>query len=83
MCLAIPALIVDIQGTEGVVEIGGVRRAVSLALTPGVKQGDYVLVHAGYAIGTLDQKEAEETLRLLEEMDDLSGEGDNGPLPLP
>jgi hydrogenase expression/formation protein HypC len=83
MCLATPALILNIQGNEGLVEIGGLRRAISLALTPGVKQGDYVLVHAGYAIGTLDQKEAEETLRLLEEMEDMSREGDTGPLIVP
>jgi hydrogenase expression/formation protein HypC len=83
MCLATPVLILNIQGNEGLIEIGGLRRTISLALTPGVKQGDYVLVHAGYAIGTLNQKEAEETLRLLEEMEDLSGEGDNGPLPHP
>ena len=79
MCLATPVLILNIQGTQGLVEIGGLRRLVSLALTPEAKPGDYVLVHAGYAIGALDQKEAEETLRLLKEMEDLSGEGGDGP----
>ncbi|MBP1748689.1 MAG: HypC/HybG/HupF family hydrogenase formation chaperone [Deltaproteobacteria bacterium] len=79
MCLATPVLILDIQGTRGLVEIGGMRRVVSLALTPQAKPGDYVLIHAGYAIGTLDEKEAEETLRLLGQMEDLSDAGGRDP----
>ena len=59
--------------------LGGMRRMVSLALTPEAKPGDYVLIHAGYAIGTLDEKEAEETLRLLDEMEDLSDDGGDDP----
>ncbi len=68
MCLAIPVLIQEIEGTEAVVEIGGVHRKISLVLTPDAEVGHYVLVHAGYAIGVLDEKEARETLKLFEEM---------------
>ena len=68
MCLAIPALITSIEGTTAQAEIGGVERAISLALTPEAKVGDYVLVHTGFAIGVVDQEEAQETLRLLEEL---------------
>jgi len=68
MCLAIPALIKSIEGKEAEVEIGGIGRRASLWLTPEAKVGDYVLLHTGYAINIVDQEEAEETLRLLEEM---------------
>jgi hydrogenase expression/formation protein HypC len=75
MCLAIPALIKSIDGKEAEVEIGGVSRRISLWLTPDARVGDYVLLHTGYAINILDQDEAEETLRLLEEMAELAEEG--------
>jgi hydrogenase expression/formation protein HypC len=71
MCLAIPALIKVIEDKEADVEIGGITRRISLWLTPEAKVGDYVLVHTGYAINILDQDEAEETLRLLEEIAEL------------
>ena len=68
MCLAIPVLIQEIEGSEAIVEIGGVKRKIGLALTPEAKAGQYVLIHAGYAIGVLDEDETRETLILLEEM---------------
>jgi hydrogenase expression/formation protein HypC len=71
MCLAIPALIKSINGKEAEVEIGGISRRVSLWLTPEAKVGDYVLIHTGYAINVLDQEEALETLRLLEELSEV------------
>ncbi len=74
MCLAIPALIKSIEDKEAEAEIGGIIRRISLWLTPEAKVGDYVLIHAGYAINFLDQEEAEETLRLFEEIAALSGE---------
>jgi len=77
MCLAIPALIKSIEGKEAEVEIGGISRRASLWLTPEAKVGDYVLLHTGYAINIIDQEEAEETLRLLEEMAELAGEEEN------
>jgi hydrogenase expression/formation protein HypC len=72
MCLAIPVKVVSINGDEAETEIGGVRRRVSLAFTPEAKVGDYVLLHTGYAIGIVDEAEAEETLKLLEEIASVS-----------
>ncbi|HEX76515.1 MAG TPA: HypC/HybG/HupF family hydrogenase formation chaperone [Dehalococcoidia bacterium] len=68
MCLAVPVQVVSIQGNEAEVEIGGVKRRVSIMLTPEVKVGDYVLLHTGYAINVIDEAEAQETLKLLTEM---------------
>jgi len=68
MCLAIPTLITSIEGTTARAEIGGVERTISLALTPEARVGDYVLIHTGFAIGVLDEGEAQETLRLFEEL---------------
>jgi len=68
MCLAVPARITRINGTEAEVEIGGITKKASLWLTPQAKIGDYVLIHAGYAISIVDQAEAEETLALFREM---------------
>ncbi len=68
MCLAIPAQIESIEGFEAKVDIGGVSRTVSVLLTPGVRVGDYVYVHTGYAISVLDEEEALESLRLLQEL---------------
>lgn len=72
MCLAVPVKIVSIEGDQAETEVGGVRRRVSIALTPEAKVGDYVLLHTGYAIGVVDEAEAEETLKLLEEIANLS-----------
>ena len=74
MCLAIPALIKSIENKEAEAEIGGVTRRISLWLTPEAKVGDYVLVHTGYAINVLDQREAEETLALLRQIAELAEE---------
>ncbi|MFC1916801.1 HypC/HybG/HupF family hydrogenase formation chaperone [Chloroflexota bacterium] len=68
MCLAIPALIKSIEGRTAKAEIGGVIRQISTWLTPDVKEGDYVLLHTGYAINIIDENEAKETIKLLEIM---------------
>ncbi len=68
MCVAIPAQVKSIQGTMAQIEVGGVSRQISLQLTPEAQKGDYVLVHAGFAIHVVDEQEARETLRLLEEL---------------
>jgi len=68
MCLAVPVRVVAINGDEAEVDAGGVRRRVSITLTPEVKVGEYVLLHTGYAINVIDEAEAKETLRLLEDM---------------
>jgi hydrogenase expression/formation protein HypC len=71
MCLAVPVKVVSIDGNEAEVEIGGVKRRVSIMLTPEAKAGDYVLLHTGYAINVIDEAEAQETLKILEEMASL------------
>ena len=68
MCLAIPALIKSIEDNVAQVDIAGITQRVSLDLTPEARVGDYVIVHTGYAISLLDQEEAAETLRLLEQV---------------
>ena len=69
MCLALPAQVVEKRdGDEAIVNLGGVRKAVSLALVPEADIGDYVIVHVGHAIGLLDREEAEKTLALFAEM---------------
>jgi hydrogenase expression/formation protein HypC len=72
MCLAIPALIKSIDGQQAEADIDGVTRQVSLQLTPDAKVGDYVLLHTGYAINVIDPAEAEETLKLLRELSEVS-----------
>ncbi len=73
MCLAIPAKVIAIEDDMAVVELGGVTRRASLMLVPETKVGDYVLLHAGFAIQRLDEKEAQETLRLFAEMAAMEG----------
>jgi hydrogenase expression/formation protein HypC len=68
MCLAIPALVRSIEGTQAEVDIEGITRQVSLQLTPEARVGDYVLLHTGYAISVIDPSEASETLKLLREL---------------
>lgn len=65
MCLAIPMKLVDVEGQVGRAEIGGVLREVRLDLLEDVRAGDYVIVHAGFAIQKLDEGEAEETIHLI------------------
>jgi len=66
MCLALPARVVALHGDEeATVDLGGVRKRVSLALVPQADLGDHVIVHVGHALAVLDPLEAEETLRLL------------------
>jgi hydrogenase expression/formation protein HypC len=71
MCLAVPVKVVSVEGNMAEVEIGGVKRQISIMLTPEAKVGDYVLLHTGYAINVIDEEEALETLKIFEEMADL------------
>jgi hydrogenase expression/formation protein HypC len=65
MCLAIPARVVELlPGSQGTIDLGGVRKRVSLELVDGVAVGDYVIVHVGYALQRLDPVEAERTLAI-------------------
>jgi len=66
MCLAVPMRVVAVNGNEAEVEQGGTKLQVRVDLVEDVRVGDYVLVHAGFAIQKLDEEEAFETLRLLE-----------------
>lgn len=69
MCLAIPALVVELRPDDGaVVDLAGVRKEISLALVDGVAVGDYVIVHVGYALNRLDPGEAQKTLALFDEL---------------
>ncbi len=69
MCLALPALLVEKRPhDQALVELGGIRKPVSIALVPEANVGDYVIVHVGHAIGVLDPEEAQKTLALFAEM---------------
>jgi len=67
MCWAVPAKVLEVNDNTGTVELSGTRREVGFHLLEDVSVGDYVLVHAGFAIQKLDPAEAQETLRLLQE----------------
>ncbi len=73
MCLAVPTKVIRIAGEEAEAEIGGVRRRISLAFAPEARVGDYVLIHAGFAISVLEENSAQESLALLEEMEAVLG----------
>jgi hydrogenase expression/formation protein HypC len=77
MCLAVPGKIESIRGEDllsrmGRVNFGGIIKNVSLACVPEAQVGDYVIVHVGLAISTLDEDEAHQTLAYLREIDDLA-----------
>ncbi len=78
MCLAVPGVIIEITPTEaslmGKVDFGGVIREVCLEAIPEAKLGEYVIVHAGFALNTLSEKEAQETLDALRELGDFEAE---------
>lgn len=79
MCLAIPGKIVEIVDIENhiaKVNIGGVKRNVNIGMLDDVIIGDYVLVHVGFAMSKVDEREAEETLRLLQELGSYEEEFD-------
>jgi len=74
MCLAVPGRIESIEGDEplerrGRVDFGGVRREIQLAFVPEARPGDWVLAHAGLAIATIDEAEAERVLEALESLE--------------
>jgi hydrogenase expression/formation protein HypC len=65
MCLAIPAKVVELRGgDQAIIDLGGVRKDVSIALVEDVAPGDYVIVHVGYALQKVDAAEAKRTLAL-------------------
>jgi hydrogenase expression/formation protein HypC len=80
MCLAIPGKVISIKESQdeifriGVVSFDGINREVNLAMVPEVKVDDYVLVHVGVAIQTLDEEEAMKTMEYLKELNELNEE---------
>jgi hydrogenase expression/formation protein HypC len=76
MCLAIPGLVLSLSDGDpmlrtGKVSFGGVAKEVNLAYVPEAKVGDYVIVHVGFAIGIVDEKEARQVFEYLKQMDEL------------
>lgn len=82
MCLAVPGQITSIEDDAAAINMLGVTQRVSLRLTPEAQVGDYVLVHAGFAIQIIDAQEAEDTIELLRELDEIT-EQDLGIVPIP
>jgi hydrogenase expression/formation protein HypC len=77
MCLAIPGRILSIEGTDpvlrsGRVDFAGVVKQINLAYVPEARVGDYVLVHVGFAISTVDEEEAKQVFEYLRQMGDLA-----------
>ncbi|MGD0582705.1 MAG: HypC/HybG/HupF family hydrogenase formation chaperone [Bacteroidales bacterium] len=72
MCLSIPAKVVDIEGDMAEVSIGGTILKAGLQMVENVAIGDYVLLHTGFAIQKISEEEAMETLKILQELDDLT-----------
>ena len=67
-CIAIPALVTSMNGSEAVAEVGGQPRQINIFLTPEVKVRDYVLLRNGYAMSVINEQEALEIFELLEEL---------------
>lgn len=74
MCLSLPARVISVSGDVAEVSVGGAVFSAGLQMVPDVAVGDYILLHAGFAIEKLSEEEALETLRLLKEMDDALNE---------
>ncbi len=78
MCLAIPGKVISIERDEspvmGNVSFGGVQKKICLEWVPEVRVGDYVIVHVGFALSTVDEQEALETLTLFKEIEDANDE---------
>lgn len=72
MCLAIPLKIAEINGKEALAEIEGVKSKIRIDFIKDLKVGDYVLVHAGFALERLDEKQALENMELIKEVTDAA-----------
>lgn len=74
MCLAMPVRVIELrERDQAIVELDGLRKEVSLALVDGVEPGDYVILHAGYALQKLNRDEADQTLALFAELAQAGG----------
>ena len=74
MCLAVPGLVLSIDGDYAEVDFGGMRKKVCISLVPGLQVEEYVIVHTGYAIEKMKPEEAKKTLALFEEMANMADE---------
>ncbi len=74
MCLGVPVRVIQKEGNEGIGEFKGVKRNINFAMLDEAKVGDYVILHAGFAIQVLDRDDAEKTLELFEELERLEDE---------
>ncbi len=84
MCLALPARVVEMRADDqALVDLGGVRKEVSLALVPQARVGDYVIVHVGFAIGMIDPEEARQTLALMNELQSAAPATERSAEPVP
>ncbi|HCK98895.1 MAG TPA: HypC/HybG/HupF family hydrogenase formation chaperone [Candidatus Marinimicrobia bacterium] len=72
MCLAIPMKVIEIKDNEAVAEVGGARYRANLTLLPDIKIGEYIIVHAGFAIEKLDEEAALETLQIWQDIAEYS-----------
>ncbi|MGA3065536.1 MAG: HypC/HybG/HupF family hydrogenase formation chaperone [Tepidisphaeraceae bacterium] len=74
MCLAVPARLVACRGSNATADLHGNRVEISTVLVPGCKQGDWVLLHAGFAIQTLDEREAQEAWAVVKDLRIVGGQ---------
>jgi hydrogenase expression/formation protein HypC len=72
MCLAVPGKIVEVQDLLATVDVSGVTRKISLMLLPEAKVGQFVLIHAGFAIQEIDEEEVRKTLELFKELEEYA-----------
>lgn len=77
MCLSVPAQIIEIDCENAKVSTGGTEYNASIQMLDNVQIGDYVIVHTGFALQKISEEEAQETLKLLEELDEFYAEEDN------
>lgn len=74
MCLAVPAEVIEIMENDlATIDVGGAKTRISLALVDGVSVGDFVLVHAGFAIEKIDEEHARQTMELFRQLEELAG----------
>ena len=83
MCLAVPGKILNVEDSDplfrdGKVDFGGIVKQVNLTYVPEAKTGDYVLVHAGFAISVIDGDQANEVFEFLQKMDEAEDQGEAG-----
>ncbi|OPX28318.1 MAG: hypothetical protein B1H06_03500 [Candidatus Cloacimonas sp. 4484_143] len=81
MCLAIPAQVVEKDGDKGFVNLGGSKKEIMFTFTPEAEEGDWVLIHTGFALNVISEEDASETLKLFEELASFEEELDKNENP--